>query len=470
MSVESGELMSDVWTRWQGKVVNGAFPLGRFVGCSDHGGVFVTKAAALGASDLAIKLVPADRALAELMLRRWKRAGGINHPHLMKLLQWGGCQLDGLPHLYVVMEYADQTLAQVLARRALAEDEAQKMLRPTLDALAFLHGQHLVQGQLKPANILVVGDELKLASDTIRRVSEDAVIAKSPTPYDPPDSRHGNGSTAADVWALGVCLLEALTRRPPTGWAERGEGVTLPADFSPAFREVVARCLSLNRQDRPSAMELIAWVGGQAAGSASEAATNAVTATPQPPAPEQAPAPPPAATAEASRSEPSTAPSPSARTWLAVVLGAFLIAAVGAIGVRIVQSQKATAPTSDAAAPVVSDVRPPASATTPSTPRPSDLATSVLVRHEAIPEVPLGARRTITGHIKVWVRVIVDPDGSVFAATTDRNGPSKYFQRLAIDAAKQWTFPPLETQSRRLMQIRFDFSRDGTTGQAVSLQ
>jgi hypothetical protein len=70
----------------------------------------------------------------------------------------------------------------------------------------------------------------------------------------------------------------------------------------------------------------------------------------------------------------------------------------------------------------------------------------------------------------VWVRVIVEPDGSVFAATADRLGPSRYFQRLAIDAAKDWTFPPSDTQSRRLMQIRFDFSRDGTTGHAVTLR
>ena len=86
-----------------------------------------------------------------------------------------------------------------------------------------------------------------------------------------------------------------------------------------------------------------------------------------------------------------------------------------------------------------------------------------------IPEVPLSARRTIRGHIKVWVRVIVDQDGSVSAATADRTGPSRYFQRLAIEAAKKWTFPPIEAQSRRVMQIRFDFSRDGTTGRAVAL-
>ena len=67
------------------------------------------------------------------------------------------------------------------------------------------------------------------------------------------------------------------------------------------------------------------------------------------------------------------------------------------------------------------------------------------------------------------MRVIVNQDGSVFAAVADRSGPSSYFQRAAIEAAKKWTFPPVDTPSRRMMQVRFDFSRDGTTGRAVSL-
>jgi hypothetical protein len=69
----------------------------------------------------------------------------------------------------------------------------------------------------------------------------------------------------------------------------------------------------------------------------------------------------------------------------------------------------------------------------------------------------------------VWVRVIVDQDGSVFAVDADRTGPSSYFQRVAIEAAKKWTFAPVDTPSRRMMQVRFDFSRGGTTGRAVTL-
>src|SRR5580698_10050877 len=226
MSVEPSQLTSANWTKWQGHVINDKLRLGRYLGGSDHGGVFLTESAAHPSSQVAVKLVPTTRAVVQARLPVWKQVSALTHRHLLGLLECGGCRLDGSPHLYVLMEYADQTLAQLLQQRTLTDDEAREMLVPILDALAFLHGRNLVQGQLKPSNILVVGDQLKLASDTIRRVD---------------DGTHGSSSTAGDIWALGATLFEALTRRAPGNPAE---AVALPADFPEALRDVVSRCLS----------------------------------------------------------------------------------------------------------------------------------------------------------------------------------------------------------------------------------
>ncbi len=226
--MEARELMVDVWTRWQGQVINGVFPLGRYLGCSEHSGVFLTR---LGtrphAPDVAIKLFPADQALEAAQIPRWNRAGGLAQPHLLPLFDWGKCELDGAPYLFVVMEYADQTLSQLLLHRALTPDEAREMLVPILDALTFLHSQDLVQGQLKPTNILVVGDQLKLASDTIHCVGEGTLELRAPSAYDPPEGRDGTRSCAGDIWALGVNLLEALTRRPLVSFDEH-RGMVVP--------------------------------------------------------------------------------------------------------------------------------------------------------------------------------------------------------------------------------------------------
>jgi TonB family protein len=90
-------------------------------------------------------------------------------------------------------------------------------------------------------------------------------------------------------------------------------------------------------------------------------------------------------------------------------------------------------------------------------------------QHQEFPEIPPRIRQTIRGHVKVSVRVIVDEGGSVFAALVDSPGPSRYFERAAIEAAKKWTFPPADSTSR-LKLVQFDFTRDGTTGQAIEVQ
>ncbi len=561
MSVEPSESLSEVWTRWQGQVINATFPLGRLLGSSDHSGVFLTRSGARGPADVAIKLVPTNRALAELLLPRWKRASILAHPNLLPLLQWGGCQLEGLPYLYGLMEYADQTLAQLLTHRALTDDEAREMLLPTLDALAYLHRQELVQGQLKPTNILVVADQLKLASDTARRLSEGATSTHPPTAYDPPEARQGSTSPAGDIWALGVTLCEALTRRLPSGLSEPGEVPVLPADFSPAFRDIVARCLSLNPLDRPGLKELAAFARGQSAESA-PGATHEPTAlarteplieqplTEEPVAPETMAAergPVEAVTAEpmaagtmtieAMTPEPMTtetvtieAINPEALTaesmtadvvtpepltaeamtsselrptapplvkaasnegWAApqgeeeeeeepaqrpaavgAILGVLVIIGVVWAGVHMLSGHSAPAPPLPPvlapAAPAAEAAAAPVSAGSISREAASEAARSSI--HEFIPDVPAGARRSVRGHIKVWVRVIVNRDGSVFAATPDRTGSSRYFERLALESAKKWTFPPADAPAQRLMQIRYDFSREGVTARAVTLR
>ncbi|HEX4240230.1 MAG TPA: protein kinase [Steroidobacteraceae bacterium] len=554
---EARESTSEAWTRWQGQAVNGVFPLERYLGCSDHSGVFFTRSTAPDSTDLAIKLVPTTRSRAASQLPRWKRAAGVTHAQLLRLLEWGGCQLEGSPHLYAVMEYADQTLAQLLEHRRLTEDEAREMLPPILEALEFLHGQNLVQGQLKPSNILVVGDQIKLASDTIRRAGESAASSTAPTAYDPPEARRGGGSTADDIWALGVTLSQALTGRLPESSSGPGEIVSA-ADFPPAFRELVERCLLSKPEDRPAVAEILAWAQGRplafelarppgpsapapsappppasaepapdspsAAGAvAPDASAMAPDSTESLPAPAVVPpvaplVPPPSpalAISPASPPSPVSLPSPAflpppaslspsaslsslsmdapsgkPRSMLGLILGVIVVVALAWYAWRLIGADRSPAASSPAS-PSAAEPAPPAAApaaTAPtsqappggslpappaaaaSTAPPSAMAASSPGIHEVLPDVSPTARRSIRGHIKVWVRVVVEADGSVLAAAVERASSSGYFRRVAAEAAKQWTFPPADTQARRVTQIQFDFSRDQTIAHAGALR
>ena len=205
---------------------------------------------------LALLVVPADTLETEAQLVQWGTAATLNHPHLIRLFDVGRCHIGGRVYLYVVMEYADQTLAQLLPRRALSPDETRDMLIPALSALNFLHRNGLVQGQVKPTNLLVVGDQLKLASDTIRSAGKLSSGILRASLHDPPELKDGEIGPAGDIWGLGVTLVEALTQHPPSWPDSKAETVSLTASIPPLFVDTVRRCLNRTPSARPTAGEL----------------------------------------------------------------------------------------------------------------------------------------------------------------------------------------------------------------------
>src|SRR5271166_2696315 len=87
--------MNEVWTKWEGLVVNGVLPLRRCLSASDHSAVFLTAYAAFDIPDAAIKLVPAAPGSADAQLAHWRTAIALTHPHLMRLFDAGRCELGG---------------------------------------------------------------------------------------------------------------------------------------------------------------------------------------------------------------------------------------------------------------------------------------------------------------------------------------------------------------------------------------
>ena len=434
--------MSERWSTLETHVVNGVFPLQRCVGSTDHSGVFLTQSTPHAPSAVALKLVPFDPPSASAQLARWQSAVELSHPHLLRMFEAGQCRVDGLDYLYARMEFADQTLAQVLERRPLTEEEARDMLAPALDALAYLHQRNRIHGGLKPSNILVVGNQLKLASDTVRAAEE-------------PDA---DATSSADVHALGLMLCEALTRVRPSSLDGAG-GVALPAELPMAFRELVARCLSFDPQQRPTVAELQAWLQGDALAApvptpAQSAATRLVVRVELP-----------------SSQSPEAAAVAEPGRWrvLPLVICAMVLAALGWFGYRKFSTPRVDTPPAAAVVPVPAPlptpvpaaVPPPvATATVPPPPASRDAPVD-----EVMPKVSQSSLDTIRGTIRVSVRVTVGADGRVASTIVDDAGPSRYFERRSLDAAKQWTFAP-STENERSMQVRFAFTRSGVTASA----
>jgi TonB family protein len=275
--------MTEAWRQWQGQVVNGEFELKNYLGGGDRNAVFLTEFRGRGARPAAIKLTAADPASVERQLSRWALAQKLSHPHLIRILQTGRCRLDARDLLFVLMEYGEENLAQILPERPLTPEEARQMLEPTLDALAYLHGQGLVHGHLKPANVFAINDQLKLSSDSICRANEDdlASYPGKPSVYDPPEITKGKRSPATDIWALGMTLGEALTQGLPF-WMEQDQAEPILPDKLPApFAEILAGCLRRDPQRRLTIAGIAARLG---MGSPQAPARAAKTETPQTPA------------------------------------------------------------------------------------------------------------------------------------------------------------------------------------------
>lgn len=484
---------TEAWTQWEGQVVNGTFPLRRYLGGSDHSVVFLTEYKAANLGEVAIKFVLADTVQTQAQLVQWGTAATLSHPHLVRIFDVGRCQFGGRGFLFVVMEYAEQTLAQILPRRALTPDEVREMLLPTLDALAFLHRNHLVHGQLKPSNFLVVNDQLKLASDSIRPTgSAPSGIARA-SAYDPPELKGGGSSAAGDIWGLGMTLTEALTQRTPVWSDEKSESLQLPASLPAPFADTVRRCLSRTPANRPGVTELEAQY--------KPAPPAPVMSVPQPPARE--------ASREATPAQNLSKKRPLLRALCAVLL----ISLAAWAGLRFFQQysnshQSASAtpqapvqppaepsapepaasvsavpapatagPTTTAAsATAASATAAPAAATTaaaapaPGEPPAPPEATSLSVPHEVVPEVSQVILDKIRGHINVTVRVLVDPSGDVVGEFLENPGPSRYFARLASDAAVGWKFAPTDDRGPRVWLLHFEFTRDGVTTNSTAAQ
>lgn len=396
------------WKAFEGRTVDGKFPLRQWMGGSDHSAVFLTESPSFAGQKLAIKLIPVEAAEAERQLARLREAAKLSHPHLIRLFEVGRSQMDGAPFVYAVMEFAEEDLSQILPQRALEAAEVSDLLPPLLDALSYLHGKGLVHGRIKPSNILAAGDQLKLSSDQIIAAAEATAPGRRRDVYDAPEAETGVVSSASDVWSIGVIVLEALTQNPKLAEETAPGKPGLPRSIPDPFRGIARECLQADPKRRCSLAQIQARL--------------------QPPARAvPAPEPPP--------------PLPSRRNRGPVFAIALTVVIVILIGYAFLHSrgknpspERTTVPISETPAP------PPATKAAESTR--SKSSTGGEVTRQVMPDVPKSAQNTITGTIKVLIQVQVNASGKVESAKFRMRGSSPYFYERAMKAAQQWEFSP----------------------------
>ena len=434
-AVASASRPGDFAAQWQGQVVDGRFPLEQYLGGSEQQAVFLTRIPG-GAAKAAIKLIRATACNPDAQLAAWRRAAKLSHPHLIRIFDGGRCWLASTDLIFVVTEYADENLAQVVPQRALTAAEADAMLGPTIEALAYLHNQGLVHGRIKPSNIMAVSDQLKLSSDSVQ--DPGASMRKSQAVvYDAPEAPTGGLSKATDVWSLGAAVAESLTQRVPRKYDKS-------LKLEQPFADVVSHALI----EDPAARWTVADVQTKLAGKKVASQKGSTAAKPVARA-----AAVPAAKLQR-QAEPREKKSPLPLIVAGVVVVAIIAVAFFLMRGSSTQSLDRGANT-QASAPI--DSAPPASAASPSS-APASPGAQGQVVNRVLPTPSRSALNTIHGTIKVRVKVTVDAAGNVAHAGFVTSGPSQYFSRLAMQAAQQWKFAPASSGEQTIL---FAYNRRG---------
>ena len=437
---------TEAWKAWEGRVVDGKFPLRQWLGGSDHSAVFLTDKPSQPAQKAAIKLSDASGVDPDREVARVSATMKLSHPQLLSIFAAGRCTIDGAPVVYVVMENADEDLSQILPQRPLTPVEVSDMLPSVLDGLTYLHGNGFVHSRIKPSNILAAADQLKLSPDQITAVGEPFSARRRIGVYDAPEIAAGTISAAADIWSLGVTIVTALTQTA-TPSAEGSQGDPgLPGNLPEPFRGIARECLHIDPQRRCSLAAIRARLQGMG---------RSVPAEP----------------------EPSRVPDrDSNRLPVFVIPLVLVVLALAAWGLFHSRGKDSAAPPAETSSQKTSPQPPVQTTPKPSVqskplqtapvaaPKKSN-GTGGAVVHQVMPDVSQSAKNTIRGTIKVSVQVQVDPSGRVSSAKLKSAGPSKYFAGRALKAAEQWQFSPPELNGQPATSawlIQFRFRRGGT--------
>ncbi len=223
---------------------------------------------ATGGPAVAVKLVRStDPELARRLAREADAVARFDHPGLVRLL---GTEVVR-DQAFLVMELVDgPALSTVLRRGPLSPSRCAVLGTSLADALAYVHGEGIVHRDVKPSNVLLgPGLRVRLADFGIAQLVDTSSLTLTGTTLGtaaymaPEQLEHHRVGPAADVWALGVVLLECMTgRRGFEGsatevMARRMAGAAPSSDDLPTpWRILVASMLDHDPARRPEASEV----------------------------------------------------------------------------------------------------------------------------------------------------------------------------------------------------------------------
>jgi serine/threonine-protein kinase len=189
------------------------------------------------ARHVAIKVLPEFFAEAKEYRVRFQveavAVAKLRHQNILSVFAYG--EENGTP--YIVSEFVDGgTLADKL-NGAMKVDEVVVLLTPIASALDYAHSQGVLHRDVKPSNIMLLGDGTPVLTDFgLAKLLESETITLTGTvlgtpEYMAPELCSGEvAGPRADIYSLGVVAYEMLTARVP--FKGNTPGATIVAQIS----------------------------------------------------------------------------------------------------------------------------------------------------------------------------------------------------------------------------------------------
>ena len=180
---------------------------------------------------VALKFLPNDVAFSardkESLLREARAASALDHPNIGVIY---GLEESDEHQLFIAMGYYEgETLAQKLSRELIPVKESLDLAIQIARGLSAAHARNIVHRDIKPSNIIITKDNVsKIVDFGLARVvasisSTQSISSTGTLPYMAPEQILGEPiDQRADLWALGVILVQMITGshpfvRPNTG-------------------------------------------------------------------------------------------------------------------------------------------------------------------------------------------------------------------------------------------------------------
>ncbi|MFC4852656.1 serine/threonine-protein kinase [Actinophytocola glycyrrhizae] len=206
----------------------------------------------------------------------------LSHPRLVTV--YDVC-LDG-DQPFLVLELVDgPTLRDLMNPGPFGYDVVARLGTALAEALAYVHSRDVVHRDVKPSNILVAPSGEPLLSDFgLARVLSGAHLTRTgeyvgTAAYLAPEQiTDADVGPPADIYALGLVLLECLTGHPEysgsaaeTALARLSRPPRMPESLPPSWRTVLAAMTAQNPAERPTATRCAEWLAALGEGRAEPA-------------------------------------------------------------------------------------------------------------------------------------------------------------------------------------------------------